>query len=385
MLLDKILENCQNVKQKDLKKMYNSLFSYDDPVSIVVDGDGRSYLGGVIGTHKLTYLPGVRIYGAHEPYLPGKNVAEAFENLGKTCKKLVYLTVSYSGETSIPLANLKLIEQIAKEKHIDVNLITGPSESSMRDVVNNCEGNILELKGRESKKTTGERYLKEGILEDLFELEATKILSIISMGISGRKSEEEFYEFYKEKLDELKNFRGEIQKLQELPHYKGFLEVLSNPYKNFISCGQGPDDPVVKINNIRLRQLRPLTVQKLGSETLTSLNIGTNQNYVIGESDCSNMDSNSIFLGVTESGKSAKVKKYLIEATEAGAERFIITKNGTYEIEMFKLRTEDFYSDTCIVLSQALTDLGELLLKQGLKIDESMLRKIHLADKGVIK
>jgi len=384
MLVDKIQENCQQVKQEDLIKLYDSLFPRERPVGIIVDGDGRSYYGSMIGTHKLAYLPDVRIFGAHDPYLPGKNVAEAFENLGETCKTFVYLIVSYSGDSTIPLGNLKLVEEYAKEKIIDVNLITSPYESPMRSIVKECEGNILELKGRESKKTTGERYLKEGLLEDLFELGATKILSIISMGISDRKSSEIFYGFYKGNLDELKTLRDENQELQKMPNYKVFLEELSNPYKSFFSCGQGPSDHVVKINNIRVGHVRPLTLQKIGLEPSRTVNIGANNNYVIGESNCPDMNENSIFLGVSESGESPKVKNYLMKSKEVGAQNFVITKKGVYEAPTFKLITEDFYPDGCILLSQTLTDLGVLLVKQGVKISDKTLRKLHISDKGEV-
>lgn len=385
MLSERIHENCKNVKQEDLTKLYHSLFPYEGSIGILVDGYGRSLYGGIIGTHKLAYLPEIRIHGAHDAYLTGKNVAEAFRTLGETCKKLVYLTVSYSGETDIPLANLGLVGAIAKEMNIHVNLITGPSQSSMKKIVNICGGNILELKGRESTKTTGKRYLREGLLEDLFELGATKILSIISMGVSIRKPEEEFYGFYKEKLNELKILKKDIQSIQAMPYYNIFLSELSDPYKNFISCGQGPDDPVVKINNIRARQLRPLIVQKLGLKPSENLNIGANQNHVIGESDCPKINSESVYLAVTESGKSAKVIKYSNEARDVGAQRFITTKNGEFDVEVFRLTTRDFYPDSCIFLSQSLTDLTELLLKQGVNIDGDMLERMHFPDKGGFK
>ena len=251
----------------------------------------------------------------------------------------------------------------------------------MGNIVQEQEGNVLELKGRKSSNNKNSDYIKEGLLEDELELAITELTSIISRGISQDIKPDEFYGYFKNTLDEIKTTQYKIGELQGTEEYKNILECLIDPVTSVFSCGRSVDHDILKMNNIRFGHVRPLTMNRLGIDPNTVLRIGANRNYVIGESCTPNMDENSLLLCVSKSG-TGKIKKYLEDAHKVGAECFLITEEGNVDdAKTFRLDTPNFYTDTCFLLSTILTDLGYKLIDDGVEVNEDILRALHVKDK----
>jgi hypothetical protein len=377
-------ENLENVKKEEIEILYGSLYP-EIPCALYLDGEpgGRSLQGLKIGTNDLGHLfEKIKVNYVGGSHSPGRNIVEAFQNLERVYDKCNYLCVSGSGSSITPYKNLKELTEKHKSKKLTLNLITSYIDSPMGEIIQEYNGNILELKGRKSKSSIGADYIKEGLLEDEFELETTELASIITRGILEEIEPEDFYDYYRDKLKELDETNRMIEDLKKTPEYELFLEYLFSPAKNFFSCGQEVSNEIVKMNNTRIGHLRPLTAERVGMKPDSNSGIGANRNVVVGESNIRDMDENSVLLGVSQSG-TGKIEKYLDDAKEVGAERFLVTKYGEEEegINMLRLNTNNFYTDTCLLLSSSLMDLGYKLVEEGTEVSERILRAIHVGDK----
>lgn len=381
--IDQCYKNLKEVKKEEIKSIYESLYP-EVECGIYIDGEigGRSLQGAKIGAHELSYLiDKIRIYGAGDSFTPGRNIIQSFANLEKVCGKLNYLAVSGSGKSVSPSKNLHELTEKYKSDKLILNLITSNPDSPMGKIIQEHNGNILKLNSRKSKNTANSQYIKDGLLEDGFELATTELISVISKAILKDIDQSEFYGFYKTKIKELYEIDTAIKNLKNTPEYQEFLEYLSDPVKSLFSCGQGVSNDVVKMNNTRVGHVRPLTLIKLGLKPSYNLGIGANRNFVIGESSTPNMDKNSILLCVSQSG-TGKIEKYLEDAKNVGAECFLLTKNGDIEdVNIFRLEIDNFYPGACFFLSNTLMDLGHKLVEEGIEISESVLRALHIKDK----
>ena len=382
--IEQCQKNLRNVKKDELETLYESLYP-ENTCAIYIDGEpgGRSLQGLKIGTNDLGLLfEKIKINCVDGSHSPGRNIVEIFRNLEKVYDKCNYLCVSGSGSSITPYKNLIELTDKHTLNNTSLHLITSCPDSPMGKIIQEYNGNIIKLEGRKSKTNNGIDYIKEGILEDKFELETAELASIITRGILEEIEPESFYDYYRSNLKELNNTRDLIKNLKKTSEYELFLEYLYNPAKNFFSCGQGVSNEVVKMNNTRMGHVRPLTVKRIGLEPSPDLGIGANRNVVVGESNIRNMDKNSVLLGVSQSGTGI-IEKHLKDAKKVGAERFLITKYGKVEEGTNELRldSENFYVDTCYFLSSTLTDLVYKLVEEGIDIDENVLRAIHVNDK----
>ena len=381
--IDGIYNNINKINPTKLTDMYESLYANNTTCAIYMDGQigGRSLEGLKIGTHDLSPLvEKYMIYCAGDSHSPGRTITEIFDNMGKVCKKCNYLCASGTGKSDDPYRNLK---ELAGNNKSDIllNLITSYPDSPMGNIVQEQDGNVLELKGRKSNNNKNSDYIQEGLLEDELELAITELTSVISRGISQGIEPNEFYDYYKKTIDEINTTQYKIGELQGTEEYKNLLENLINPVTSVFSCGRSVNNDILKMSNIRLGHVRPLTMNILGIDPNAVLRIGANRNYVIGESCTPNMDENSLLLCVSKSG-TGKIEKYVEDAHKVGAECFLVTEEGCMEdVKTLKLDTPNFYTDSCFLLSTILTDLGYKLIDEGVEVNEEVLKALHVKDK----
>ena len=373
--IEKIYRNCRKVDKEKLLELYNHLYPEEgEKIGIGIDGEGRSYQSAIIGTSKLATLPeNYLIFGTNESYTFGGTVAEAFRNLGKerVCDRLDFLLCSGSGKSEVPLMNLEELSNYVFEEdeaRINLDLITSNPNSPIGRKVRELGGNIIKLEGRENKGKNRE-YLREGLLDDIFELGALWVLYLTSEALTRKLPPENFPEYFDENIENLKNLEEEFEGIKESKRskYQELIEGLSDPSYSLFSCGQGVSNNVAKQFNIRVNHVRQL--------------IGCKNNFVIGESNCIPIHENSIFLGISKSGTSPKVRKYIKEAEKIGAKSYLITGAESRDEKTFSLATWLFYPAAAVFCSEMLRDLGELLVEKGIEIDENILRSIHVRDK----
>lgn len=379
--IDLVCRNLCNVDQEALEQMYAALYP-DTKTGTFIDGQigGRSLQAVKIGFNRMAYmLPEISIYGAGDSLSPGRNINEKIVNLGKACEKVNYFGVSGSGQSTEIIGNIEQLETLSNQDKLTLNVITSYPDSSMGKLLQEYGGNILVIKGRKSKETLNSEYIKEGLLEDLFELACVEATSIIARGILEKIEPTKFYNYYLNTLDELQELKNNIYEIKDTPVYDEFLEHLSNPALRFLSFGQSVSNEVVKMNNNRLSHVRPLTAGLIGLEPNIGLGIGANRNNVVGESSTKNPDKNTTFLAVSKSGVGI-AEKNLKDASDAGAQSFLLTKNGEWE-NKFVLDTNNFYAAACLFLSSCLMDVGEILVKEGIEVNNYVLSALHINDK----
>ena len=97
------------------------------------------------------------------------------------------------------------------------------------------------------------------------------------------------------------------------------------------------------------------------------------------ESNTKNPDKNTAFLAVSKSGTGI-AEKNLNDASDAGAQSFLLTKNGEWK-NKFVLDTDNFYAASCLFLSSCLMDVGRILVKEGSDVNNYVLSALHINDK----
>jgi len=384
--IDDIKNNLKNVHQDEIETLYSAIFPKDEKVGVYLEGElgGRSLQALKIGTRPLS-PEGILVYSTGDCSAPGKTVAGVFkafhEKYGRD--RSVYTCISGSGNSIGPYENSKNLTEEELHYNISLHLITSSPESAIGKIFKEYGGNIIQLKGRKTKAGTGKDYVRGGGLrEDEFELEATQGAQIISDGIVNKIKPEEFYGYYLIRLEDLDKLKETISELKEGEAYGRLLECLADPVKNVISYGQSVSGEVAKMNNTRLGHIRPLTMHKIGLEPNQGISIGANQNYVLSESSTPNFRKNTTFLCISQSG-TGMVNKHIKDARNAGAEYFAITREGNFPEER-TLRLYDaqnFYPNSCILLSNILMDLGIDLVESGVEISDEVLRGFHVKDK----
>ncbi|MCK5043112.1 MAG: hypothetical protein KAJ20_03340 [Candidatus Aenigmarchaeota archaeon] len=379
--IDLIRKSLCDVNPDDLEQFYTALYP-DRKTGIYIDGQigGRSLQAAKVGLNRLAYiLDKVNIYGAGDSLSPGRNTAEKMNNLALVCGKVNYLGVSGSGRSKEIIGNIEKLKKFSDNDNFMFNVITSYSDSPMGKLLQQYGGNILTIKGRKSKDTQNSEYIKEGLLEDLFELACVEATSIIARGIKDEIAPKNFYNYYIDTLDELECLKNNISDIKKTPAYEEFLELLSNPARRFLSFGQSVSNEVVKMNNNRMGHVRPLTAELIGLEPNIDLGIGANKNEVMGESNTKDPDKNTVFLAVSKSGTGI-AEGNLKQASDTGAQTFLLTKKGLHE-KKFVLDTDNFYAGSCLFLSSCLMDVGNMLVEKGVSIDDSVLRALHVNDK----
>ena len=387
--IDQQYDNLSKVDKSELKEFYETLYPESRKIGIYTDGDGRTLQGLRIGTYSLSFLlDRINITGGGESYSFGKNIVDAFKNLNKTCYKSCLFIASGSGESYIPFEHTKELSKGIKDNLVKANmcLITSFPELKIGEIVRENEGKILKLEGRSSRTGVNEDYLKEGILEDEFELEETKLSSIISSGITNNIPPDEFYRYFKGKIEELRKTKDNILKLKETPEYQKLLEYLFDPTVSCVICGESVNKNVAQMANIRINQVRPITTKRIGIEPNQALIIGANRNYVIGESSTPNINEKSVLIAISRSGASAATIYYTKDANKIGADTFGLTMDPESELgnnakNLLILDSDDPYPDYCVLLSELLTDVGYRLAEEGIPVDERIFRAIHVRDK----
>ena len=379
--IDQIYKNLCDVDQEALEQFYAALYP-DRKTGIYIDGQigGRSLQAAKIGLNRLAYmLNKVNVYGAGDSLSPGRNTAEKMDNLALVCEKVNYLGVSGSGRSKEIINNIEKLKKFSDDDNFMLNVITSYSDSPMGKLVQQYGGNILVIRGRKSKDTRNSEYIEEGLLEDLFELACVEATSIIARGIQQEIEPSGFYNYYIDTLDELESLKNKISEIKKTPVYEDFLNLLSDPTKRFLSSGQSVSNEVAKMNNNRMGHVRPLTAGLIGLEPNIDLGIGANKNEVMGESNTKDPDKNTVFLAVSMSGTGITGEN-LKHASDAGAQTFLLTKEGAYE-KRFVLDIDNFYAGSCIFLSSCLMDVVRILVEKGIPIDDDVLKALHVNDK----
>jgi hypothetical protein len=379
-----IKDNLQNVRREEIEKLYSALYPEEDRVAVYLEGElgGRSLQALKIGSRQLS-LKGIPVYSTGYCFTPGTDIFKSFEYLSKEYDKCVYICISGSGNSRDTYSNLEKLTDGKLDKNVSLNLITSTPNSKIGNLFKENNGNIIELKGRKSKAGIGKAYVKEGgLLEDEFELGAAQYAQIVSDGVMNEVEPGEFYGYYLGRIDDLEKTKETITRLKGTEAYNNLLECLGNPVKNVISYGQGVGEEVAKMNTNRLGHIRPLTVQKVGLGAYRGLAIGANHNYVLGESNTPKIDKDTVLLCVSQSG-TGTVRDHIKDAEKANANYFIITREGI-SLEENALRldnAQNFYPDSCILLSKILMDLGIDLVEQGVDISHEILIASHVNDK----
>lgn len=394
--IEKSMKSLLSVDRDQLHSAYGFIYPGEGTSAIYIGAQkgGKSLHAASIGFRKLSDK-GCKIL-IHDPdskYPLGRNLVSTLANMGNMYDKCTYFAVSGSGESTGPERHLRDIVNPDRESlpNLDICAITYSPNSPIAGLVRRLNGTILEIKGRDpaSKELQGHEYISEtALLEELFERNVTRTTGIMSSGILNSVKPDDFPEYFRSEVLNQHETKEFINSVYETDFYRSLIEKIEDPFTKFFMCGQGVSDVLVKKCNIRMGHVRKLMKQKLDARTLIDAfeagkEPGADKNYVIGESNSSPMDSNSVLICISESG-TGDIQDCIPAARKSKTETYLITKNprACYEeVETLVIDSNYFYPDTVDLFIDLYTHACHDFVDKGIIVNEESLGKGHQKDK----
>lgn len=259
--IDKIKDNVLGINLKELSDLYEDLKTYD---IIIPVASGRSKHAMNIPLSQATAMKNPKIVISLEgPEFPWGSLYEAAPLLEERHKRILILFSSGSGETEDPRNTAYDIQRYIEERKTErfkVDAITSNPNSSIGKVAKRY-GNLLELKGRGKREALNkkyDRYVKRGIMRDIFELGSSFLLQMFIEGLYKDLTVDEIYGLAEKEFQKI----GEmVDRGINSAFYKSAIDNLETRCHVFRNS-RGTGDEVVRMTLIRLEHVK----QVLGDE-----------------------------------------------------------------------------------------------------------------------
>ncbi|MFZ2071279.1 MAG: hypothetical protein WAV32_06760 [Halobacteriota archaeon] len=242
------MKNVRNVRRREFKPFFNALKEAD---CIILAGEGRSQSALYIGMGQMNKEVRTMV----DIDFPGSNIVEAAPVLEKTYNKIALLVNSGSGETSTPKIVVRQLADYIKRKKSDkftINVVVSDTNSSIGKIGKEDYGNVVELKGRESKPGTTNAFLKHGIMNDVYELGSLLLLQKTKEAINEHND----YKAVFRKIEvESKEISRIVNRFVSSDIYVDVIDRLETRSRITMG-GVGPARNVAKMTAIRLQHVK---------------------------------------------------------------------------------------------------------------------------------
>lgn len=394
--IEKSVNSLMSVDSDQLYSSYDFIYPGEGTSAIYIGAQkgGKSLNAASIGFRNLSDMGHkILINDPDNKYPLGRNLVSILAKMGEMYDKCTYFAVSGSGTSTGPMRHLEDIKNPDRESLPNLNIcaITYSPGSPIAELARKLNGSILEIKGRDpsSKMLQGHEYISEtSLLEELFERNVTRTTGIMASGILNYVEPDSFPDYFRSEVMKQYETKEFINSVYETDFYKSLLERIEDPFTKFFMCGQGVSDVLVKKCNIRMGHVRSLLSQKLDAKSIidafeSGKEPGNDKNYVIGESNASPMDRNSVLVCVSESG-SGDIKDCIKSASKSGTDTYLITKNprAWYDgVKTLVIDSEYFYPDVVDVFIDLYVHACHDFVDQGMLVNEDTVGEKHQKDK----
>jgi 6-phospho-3-hexuloisomerase len=370
--VNRIRENIQRIKKRELLPLYEDLKSAD---CVICGGSGRSLysLNAAMSQIAISQI-GWRnkvVLTPDDPGFPGKDMYDAASDLQRRYKKILLLINSGSGRSDDPLVMAQdLARYIAEKKasKFSMGLITSNVNAPLAEIVS-AHGHVVELKGRGRSKPSLE-YTETGIMGDMFELGSLLLLCMMVEAIFRNLEVDDVLRLCEEELATLGPIIDANVKSETYTQLIDALERRSNVFLG----GKGTAYEIVKMTAVRLFHIKG----SLGDDVYIARGVNTphprardlevlvsfsgETKPVISWCDVFRK-LNGVVLAVTGTKKSTLAERSNLQIT--------------LEEEVKPSHPRRFYMRTAYVLSPLPVKLAERLSERGLKLPEYIVNWYH--------
>ncbi len=356
--LGRVYRNILAIKKYNFKKFYEDVSSAE---CIIPVGEGRSKCALHIGLGKINR----DVKTPDSIDFPGRNMYEAAEALEKRYNRVSLLVNSGSGETTTPKRIVQelseYIERTGSET-FTVDAILSNPESTIGRVVKKGYGAMVELKGRGKEPKTAEEYMKQGIMNDIYELGSLYLIQRVKQAVNAKKN---YRAAFKGVEEELKQIGGFVDEFVESDAYWSLVEAMEKR-SHVIVGGLGIAKTVALMTVIRLQHIK----RAIGDEA-----------YLTGAL-APRPRAGDVMLLVSWSGETESLVSWCKEAEDFGAEVYSIvgkdsTLSNTTKSFILSSNVDCFYCYAAFVLSPLPLSLVEKLASRGLRLPEYIMSWYH--------
>ena len=242
------IRNVGNVKKREFKPFFNAISDAD---CIILAGEGRSQSALYIGIGQMEK----EVKTMTDIDFPGSNILEAAPVLENKYDKIALLVNSGSGETATPKIIVKQLTDYIERKKSEkftINAVVSNTSSSIGKITDKEYGNVVELKGRDTKTETKNGFLKHGIMNDIYELGSLLLFQKMKEAINGNR---DYKAVFRKIETESKLISRIVNRFVCSDIYEDILDRLETRSRITMG-GVGPARNVAKMTAIRLQHVK---------------------------------------------------------------------------------------------------------------------------------
>lgn len=246
--INETADNVQSTREEELRELQGNL---EEAECLILAAEGRSKSSLHIGTGQIKKE--VKI--VEDIDFPGRDLLEAAPVLKKKYKKIALLINSSGGETTTPKETAKdlagFIKKSGGNKQFTIDVVTSKLNSSIGKI-GKKHGTVLKLRGPKNKAKTSKEVLKQGIMNDVYELGSMVLFQKIKEALNEGRNH---LWVIKEINKEMEMVGRIIDQYVDSEVYQSLVEKMTSRGHATIG-GRGPAKNVAEMTVIRLQHVK---------------------------------------------------------------------------------------------------------------------------------
>ncbi len=356
--INETAENVQNIDEEAIRKLFENLRDAD---CLIIAAEGRSKAALHIGMGQINK----EVKLVEDINFPGRNLLEAAPMLEEQYKKIALVINSSSGKTTTPTEIAKELAGYIHQKRVNeqftINVVTSKPNSSIGRLGKKY-GTMLKLRGPKSKAKTAKDVLKQGIMNDVYELGSMVLFQKIKEALNEGRD----HRWVKKEITEEMEIVGRM--LDQYVYsevYQSLAEKMSTRGHATVG-GRGPAKNVAEMTVIRLQHVK----RAIGDQAYLSGELAPKPRH----GDC--------LLLVSWSGENKPLIAWQKEYEASGADIFSIVGNQSplseaTESIVIDSPANQFYLRAAFLLSPLPLLLVANLKKYGFELPPGIMGWYH--------
>ena len=246
--INEIADNVQSIGEEELRELLKNL---EEAECLILAAEGRSKSALHIGMGQIKKE--VKI--VEDVDFPGMDLLEAAPVLKKKYKKIALLINSSRGETTSPKETANdmadFIKMSGSNAQFTIDVVTSQPTSTIGEIGKKY-GTVLELRGPKNKAKTSDEVLKQGIMNDVYELGSMVLFQKIKEALNEGR---DHLWVIREMNNEMEMVERIIDQHIDSEVYQSLVEKLVSRGHATIG-GRGPAKNVAEMTVIRLQHVK---------------------------------------------------------------------------------------------------------------------------------
>jgi hypothetical protein len=356
--INETADNVQRINEEVVEKLLENLRGAD---CLVLAAEGRSKAALHIGIGQINR----EVKLVEDIDFPGRNLLEAVPVLKERYKKISLVINSSSGKTTTPTEIARemagYIQKYDHNKQFSIDVVTSKPRSSIARIGKRY-GTVLKLSGPKSKAKTMDLVLKQGIMNDVYELGSLVLFQKLKEAINEGRDHQWVIDGMNKEMEAVGSI---LDQCVDSEVYQSLAENMSTRGHATVG-GRGPGRNVAEMTVIRLQHVK----RAMGDQAYLSGELAPKPRH----GDC--------LLLVSWSGENKPLSAWQHEYKSSGASTFSIVGNqstlseATDSIIMESPATQ-FYLRAAFLLSPLPLLLVKNLKEYGLGLPPEIMTWYH--------